>query len=228
MTKPTTWLVRPAKSQISMGIRPVWSEPSLYALWIAKDPGFLYADSEDSDQTGRMPRLLRVFSGHTGHFVVFVMQWFGSIFYNDFVNACNPFSPFSPIKCKTMLSIYLYEPQHDKTNKMTWAPSEDSDQPGHPPGLIRAFTVHSKNSQGPKVSSCGQRRLWSDWVDAQANLSLCLAHRSFCWFCHGQADIFFSIIWAWSCENVSYAIYEQQRCRSACASVWSAPSLFTA
>ena len=26
-----------------------------------------------------------------------------------------------------------YEPQHYKTNKMTCAPSEDSDQPGHPP-----------------------------------------------------------------------------------------------
>ena len=29
-----------------------------------------------------------------------------------------------------------YEPYHDKTNKMACAPSEDSDQPGHPPSLI--------------------------------------------------------------------------------------------
>ena len=29
--------------------------------------------------------------------------------------------------------FYKYEPQHDKTNKMTCVPSEDSDQPGHPP-----------------------------------------------------------------------------------------------
>ena len=29
----------------------------------------------------------------------------------------------------------------------------------------------------------GQRRLWSDWADAQANLGLRWAHRSFCWFC---------------------------------------------
>ena len=28
------------------------------------------------------------------------------------------------------------------------------------------------------------------------------------------------IIWARSCKNVSYAICEQQRCRSACASAW--------
>ena len=27
-------------------------------------------------------------------------------------------------------------PAHDKTNKITCAPSKDSDQPAHPPGLI--------------------------------------------------------------------------------------------
>ena len=31
---------------------------------------------------------------------------------------------------------------HDKTNKMTCAPREDSDQPGHPPSLIRVVSVH--------------------------------------------------------------------------------------
>ena len=34
--------------------------------------------------------------------------------------------------------------QHDKTNKMTCAPSKDSDQPGHPPSLIRVFAVRMK------------------------------------------------------------------------------------
>ena len=43
--------VRSAKTQISLGIRPVWSESSLCAQWVAKDPSFLHADSEDSDQT---------------------------------------------------------------------------------------------------------------------------------------------------------------------------------
>ena len=38
------------------------------------------------------------------------------------------------------------EPPHDKTNKMTFAPSEDSDHPGHPPSLIRGFTVRSNDS----------------------------------------------------------------------------------
>ena len=62
--------VRPAKTQISLGIRPVWSESSLCAQWVAKDPSFLHADSEDSDQTGRMPRLIWVFAGRTGILLV--------------------------------------------------------------------------------------------------------------------------------------------------------------
>ena len=28
---------------------------------------------------------------------------------------------------------YIYEPKHNKTNKMFCVPGEDSDQPGHPP-----------------------------------------------------------------------------------------------
>ena len=34
------------------------------------------------------------------------------------------------------LGSVIIEPLHDKTNKMTGVPSEDSDQPGHPPRMI--------------------------------------------------------------------------------------------
>ena len=40
------------------------------------------------------------------------------------------------------------------------------------PSLIRVIAVRLMGSSGPKLSSCGQRRLWSDWADAQADLSL--------------------------------------------------------
>ena len=50
-----------------------------------------------------------------------------------------------------------FEPPHDKTNKMTFVPSEDSDQPGHPPSLIRVFALRSMGSLGPKFASGGQR-----------------------------------------------------------------------
>ena len=68
--------VRPAKTQISLGIRLVWSESSLCAQWVAKDPSFLHADHEDSDQTGRMPRLIWVFVGRTA--TLLVLSWGGS------------------------------------------------------------------------------------------------------------------------------------------------------
>ena len=68
VTKPTKWSMCPAKTQISLGIHPVWSES---LLWVAKDLSFLHADSEDSDQTGQMPRLSWVFAGRICHFVGF-------------------------------------------------------------------------------------------------------------------------------------------------------------
>ena len=64
--------VRPAKTQISLGICPVRSDSSLCAQWVAKDSRFLHADSKDSDQTWWMPRLIEVFAGRTCHFVGFV------------------------------------------------------------------------------------------------------------------------------------------------------------
>ena len=39
-----------------------------------------------------------------------------------------------------------------KTNKMTVCP------------VLSVFAVHSMGSEGPKLSSCGQQRLWSDFL----------------------------------------------------------------
>ena len=54
MTQPAERPVGPAKTQISLGIRPVWSQSSQCAHWVTDVPRFLLADSEDSDQTGKM------------------------------------------------------------------------------------------------------------------------------------------------------------------------------
>ena len=44
-------------------------------------------------------------------------------------------------------------------------------------------------------------RLWSDWADTQADLSLRWAHSHFCWFCHEAAymsrSIPFSFTLSW-------------------------------
>ena len=81
----------------------------------------------------------------------------------------------------------INEPEHDKTNKITYVPNKDSDQPGrislHSHAVWSVFAVRSKDSPGTKASSYRQQRLRSDWVNAQPDLSLRWAHRSFCWFC---------------------------------------------
>ena len=61
-------------------------------------------------------------------------------------------------------------------------PSEDSDQPGHPPSLIRVFTVRMKKAWVFSYPLSTQWRLWSDWADAQADLSLRWAHGHFAGF----------------------------------------------
>ena len=65
---------------------------------------------------------------------------------------------------------------------------KDSDQPGNPPSLIRVFAVRVKKACVLSYPFSAQRRLWSDWADAQADLSLRRwAHMPFCWFCHEAA-----------------------------------------
>ena len=68
--------VCPAKTQISLGIRPVWSESSLSAWRKLGSIATHEAHSEDSDQTGRMPRLIWVFAGCT--VILLVLSWFAS------------------------------------------------------------------------------------------------------------------------------------------------------
>ena len=56
---------RLSKTQVILGIRPVWSESSLSAWRKLESLATHWAHSEDSDQTGRMPRLIWVFGGST-------------------------------------------------------------------------------------------------------------------------------------------------------------------
>ena len=68
------------------------------------------------------------------------------------------------------------------------APSEDSDQPGHLPSLIRVFAVCMKKPWVLSYLMSGQRRMirlgrcpgWSE---------VSLVTHSFCWFCHVAAHV---------------------------------------
>ena len=83
---------------------------------------------------------------------------------------------------KTGLRNKKFDLPHDKTNKMACAASEDSDQPGHLPSLIRVLAVRMKKAWVLSYPLSIQWRLWSDWSDAQADLKLYWVHMPFCWF----------------------------------------------
>ena len=71
----------------------------------------------------------------------------------------------------------------NRTNPTKWgAPSEDSDQPGHPPSLIKVFAVRMKKAWVLSYPLSAQRRLWSDCTDAPADPSLRWAHSHFVGF----------------------------------------------
>ena len=82
----------------------------------------------------------------------------------------------------------------DKNNKMICAPSEDSDQPGHQPSLIRVFAVHMKKAWVLSYPLSAQQRLWSDWADAQTDLSLRWAQTHFVGF---VTSMFISLCCIW-------------------------------
>ena len=87
--------------------------------------------------------------------------------------------------------IGLFYPEHEKQkhqlNCTVCIQQKDLDQPGHLPSLIRDFAVRMKKGWSLSYPLNAQRRLRSDWADAQTDLSLCWAHRPFCWFCHNAA-----------------------------------------
>ena len=90
---------------------------------------------------------------------------------------------------KRFISYSLNEPPRDKTNKTACPPSEDSDQPGHLPRLIRVFAVRMKKPWGLSYPLGAQGRLISDWADAQADLSLRWAHVSLLVLSRGRPNV---------------------------------------
>ena len=101
MTKPTKCCVRPANTQISLGIHLVWSESSRCALWVAKDPVLLKTDSDDSDQTvGFVVRLLNCHCNRLS-----------SIFNLEKFHSNCPKNKYNAFLFKTT----LFDPRHEKT-----------------------------------------------------------------------------------------------------------------
>ena len=85
------------------------------------------------------------------------------------------------------------------------APIKDSDQPGHLPSLISVFAVHMKKAWVLSYPLSAQRRLWSDWADAQADLSLRWVHIHFAGFVMSRLKCSDSFEFVYSTLTISWA-----------------------
>ena len=91
--------VCPAKTHISLGIRPVWSEPLLSAWRKLGSLPTHWVCSEDSDQSGRMPRLIWLFAMRT--LILLVLSCHGS----NSGQVCKSTSLFLSRSCLSLHSL---------------------------------------------------------------------------------------------------------------------------
>ena len=118
-----------------------------------------------------------------------------------------------------------FEPPHGKTNKLTCAPSKESDQPGHP--------LSDQGLRYPHEETLGLKLPIVCTVTTQIRLGGCpgwseslLGTLSFCWFCHAMAYL---LIVSEGVSDLMYFYYFVRnfiQCVEAkFCSVWSVQSL---
>ena len=185
VTKPTKWVC------VQRRLRSAWAsaqpdQSALHAKWVAKDPSFLPADSEDSDQTGRMSRLIWVFAGCT--LILLVLSWGGSngftvpLFLSLFSLTVLSLSSRSLLKSRLLNSSEVPCPSCLEKNSNIWATSRENlflpyannkgaVQPVHPRSLISTLVVCCLDSIILLVSISEISSLYLASVVAQAGLS---------------------------------------------------------
>ena len=110
-TKSTKWMCAQRRLRTAFAS----AQSSLCTQWVDKDPSFLYTDSEDSNHTGRMLRLIWVFDGRTvAILLVFIMrrlnEWSSLIIASQSLNPDgrwrwnNTFPPFPVFRCPQGIS----------------------------------------------------------------------------------------------------------------------------
>ena len=75
------------------------------------------------------------------------------------------------------------------------------------------FIVRMKKAWALSYPMSAQRRLWSDWADAQADPSLCWA-QSLCWFCHEAAHMSIYLAKYWCPRQLLYLLESLTRHRA--------------
>ena len=87
------------------------------------------------------------------------------------------------------ISNGTFEPRHDKSNKMSVHPAKTQISLGIRSVWSESSLCAQWVAKGPKCSSCGQRRLWSDRANAQDLSESSLGAQPFCWLCHVPAHL---------------------------------------
>ena len=106
--------VRPAKNQISLRVRAVWSESSLHSFWIAKDAKFFMRTTK-TYKTAQMRRFIWMFVGRTDQKVRFLTLGL-NIFWDDRSSRSIEHTKDTKITKLTYFSkVLITEPQHEKT-----------------------------------------------------------------------------------------------------------------
>ena len=149
-----------------------WARVLVFCLKVPLHSLLVWASSGGSGETARMRRLAWTFAARIGD------KYQIRLTRPNYITRFHIFLELFHLL--TRWYSYTYESQHDKTNKMASAPSEDFDQPGRPPSLIRVFAVRMNKAWALSHSLSAQRRLWSDLTNAQAGLSLRSAHTLSC------------------------------------------------
>ena len=127
--KTNKMIVRPAKTQISLGIRPVWSESSLSAWRKLGSLATHWAHREDSDQTGRCPGWSESSLGAQS------FCWFCH-------EAAHILKTLDKGKIlRIPMTSKITEPCHEKTCLMSYAKNKDADQPTHQRSMISVLNL---------------------------------------------------------------------------------------
>ena len=138
-------------------LRSAWAsaqsdKSSLCTQWVAKDTRFLHADSQDSDQAWRMPRLIWVIPGSTSYcWFCHVASHIRLTFWDHHFDMVCYFVTF--IICVMICFLFLVP----YWKAMIWATSwenlflpyannKGADQPAHPRSLISTFVVCCQDS----------------------------------------------------------------------------------
>ena len=194
-TKPTKWPVPPAKTQISLGIRPISLVSSLCTLWVVTDCNILQADNKS------LIRLGRVFLLGSRHFVYFVMFQLNFLSYSHVcqeiwaTHLYRNIPNNSPLPPNYALFLSMFD-----LRAASWQNQQK--------GMCAQRTLRSA-WESALSSLCAQWVakepifLHADCEDADktGQMSLHQVHRSFCWFCHAVAVIANSTFWSsWQCS----------------------------